>query len=49
MVIIQNCLHKIKAGNYHNVLSDFLKLFQTLGYNMSLKVKFLDFHFYKDF
>jgi hypothetical protein len=35
-----------KAENYHEIVSDLLKAYKAIGYNMSLNVHFLDSYSY---
>lgn len=48
MEIIQkvttNFLGNCKAENYHDMVADLVQLYKGIGWNMSLKAHFLDFH-----
>jgi hypothetical protein len=41
---MKSFLGKHKAENYHEIVSDLLTAYKAMGYNMSLKVHFLDSH-----
>jgi hypothetical protein len=45
-MLMTSFLGNHKAENYHEIVSDLLIAYKAMGYNMSLKVHFLDSHVY---